>query len=106
MDVNIDNANYEGSTIAHKGGEKLRGYKIGALRGITSNGGIIEEICMSTAKTHDLEMSREMILNSKYLKPGDYFMEDRCFIDLEMFRALTKKGINVILPMKKIWKSI
>ena len=101
LDVNIDNANYEGSTIAHKGGEKLRGYKIGALRGITSNGGIIEEICMSTAKTHDLEMSKEMIMNSKYLKPGDYFMEDRGFIDLEMFRFLVEKEINVILPVKR-----
>ena len=101
LDVNINNANYEGSTITYKGGEKLRGYKIGALRGITRNGGIIEEICMSTAKTHDLEMSRDMIINSKYLKAGDYFMEDRGFIDLEMFRALTQKGINVILPVKK-----
>ena len=66
LDVNLDNANYEGSSITYKGGKKLRGYKIGVLRGITPNGGVIEEVCMSTAKKHDLDMSKEMILNTKY----------------------------------------
>ena len=101
LDVNLNNSNYEGSTITYKGGERLRGYKIGLLRGITSNGGIIEEICMSTAKEHDLEMSKAMIKNSSYLKKGDYLLEDRGFIDLELFRYLNEKGINLILPVKK-----
>ncbi len=101
LDVNIENSNYEGSTITFKGGEHLRGYKIGVLRGVTSNGGVIEEICMSTAKTHDLEMSDEMILNSEYLKEGDYLLKDRGFLDIEIFRKLIKKGIKVIVPSKK-----
>ena len=101
LDVNLDNANYEGSSITYKGGKKLRGYKIGALRGVTSNGGVIEEICMSTAKKHDFDMSKEMILNTKYLKEGDYLLEDRGFLDILTFRKLVEKKINTIIPLKK-----
>lgn len=101
LDVNINNENYEGSTTTYKDGKQLRGYKIGALRGITANGGVIEEICMSTAKEHDFTMSKEMILNSNYLKKGDYLLEDRGFLDVELFRELNKKGINIIIPAKK-----
>lgn len=101
LDVNMDNENYEGSTITQKGGKKLRGYKLGLLRGITPNGGVVEEICMSTAKTNDFEMSKEMIKNSKYLKAGDYLLEDRGFLDIQMIKYLHKKGIFVIVPSKK-----
>lgn len=101
LDVNLTNINYEGSTVTYKGGEKLRGYKIGALRGITKNGGVIEEICMSTAKDHDFTMSEDMIRNTTYLKSSDYLLEDRGFIDINLFKYLNKKGVFVILPMKK-----
>lgn len=101
LDVNLNNNNYEGSTITYKGGEKLRGYKIGVLRGVTPNSGIIEEICMSTAKEHDFNMSKEMILKSTYLKEGDYLLEDRGFLDIDHFKKLNKKKINVIIPVKK-----
>ncbi len=101
LDVNLDNSNYEGSSVTYKGGKKLRGYKIGLLRGVTPNGGVTEEICMSTAKTHDLDMSKEMIINTKYLKEGDYLLEDRGFLDILTFRKLVEKKINVIIPVKK-----
>lgn len=101
LDVNLDNEKYEGSSIAFKGGKNLRGYKLGALRGVTSNGGVIEEICMSTASDHDLKMSREKVINSKYLQPGHFLLEDRGFLDLDTFRKLDKKNINVIVPAKK-----
>ena len=101
LDVNLANENYEGSTIAYKGGEKYRGYKIGTLRGITPNGGVIEEICLETAKTHDLNMSRNVLLESDYLKPGDYLLIDRGFLDIELFKELNKKGIYVIIPARK-----
>lgn len=101
LDVNFHNEKYEGSSITSKGGEQLRGYKIGVLRGITNNGGIIEEICMSTAKEHDFIMSKNMILDSKNLKKGDYLLEDRGFLDIETFRKLVKKGIKIIIPAKK-----
>ena len=101
LDVNLNNENYEGSTTTHKDGKKLRGYKIGALRGITPNGGVIEEICMNTAKEHDFSMSKDMISNSDYLKKGDYLLEDRGFLDIDFFKLLNQKGINVIIPVKK-----
>lgn len=101
LDVNIDNENYEGSTVTSKGGEHLRGYKIGALRGVLPNSGIIEEITMETAKTSDFKMTEEMILNSSYLKKGDYLLEDRGFLDISLLIKLNKKGIFVIIPSKK-----
>lgn len=101
LDVNLENENYEGSTTTHKGGKKLRGYKIGILRGVTPNGGVIEEICMDTASTHDFTMTKNVILKSEYLKAGDYLLEDRGFLDIELFRKLDKKKINIIIPVKK-----
>lgn len=101
LDVNLDNENYEGSTTTYKGGKKLRGYKIGALRGLTPNGGVIEEICMDTASTHDFKMTEKKILKSEYLKKGDYLLEDRGFLDIDLFKKLNKKGINIIIPVKK-----
>ena len=82
LSVNLDNSNYEGSSTTYKGGERLRGYKISVLRGMTPNSGVIEEICMSTAKTHDLTMSKDMVLNSDYLKSDDYLLMDRGFLDI------------------------
>lgn len=65
--MNLENENYEESAITYKVGKKLRGYKIGTLRGTTSNREI-EEIVMSTSKDHDFEMSKKMIEETKYLK--------------------------------------
>lgn len=101
LDVNLGNENYEGSTVTIKGGEKLRGYKIGVLRGITPNGGVIEEICMNTAKIHDLDMSKETLLNSNYLKSGDYLLMDRGFLDIKTLKKLFMKNIKVIIQAKK-----
>lgn len=101
LGVNLDNSNYEGSSVTCKGGKKLRGYKLASLRGVTANGGIIEEICMSTAREHDFGMSEDMIKNSEHLKSGDFLLEDRGFIDIELFKFLNKKGIFVIIPARK-----
>lgn len=101
LDVNIDNENYEGSSITHKGGKKLRGYKIGMIRGVTNNGGVVEEVCMSTAKDHDVNMIDEMLRNSNYFKSDDFVMLDRGFLDIELFKSLTKKGLKVIIPARK-----
>lgn len=101
LDVNLDNKNYEGATVTTKNNKELRGYKISSLRGLTKNGGIIEEICMNTAKTHDLEMSRDFVLNSENLKENDYLLMDRGFLDIDFFKELNKKKIKVIIPAKK-----
>ena len=101
LDVNLNNENYEGSTVTTKGNKELRGYKVSSLRGITKNGGMIEEICMNTAKIHDLEMSRDFVLNSETLKENDYLLMDRGFLDIDFFKELNKKKIKVIIPAKK-----
>ena len=100
-DVNLNNENYEGSTVTYKGKEKLRGYKMGVLRGYGPNSGFIEEIVMNTAKPHDLNMSRDMILESEYLKPGDDLIEDRGFLCIGIIKKLWKKGVHVTIPAKK-----
>jgi len=104
LDVNYNNENYEGTTTTEKGRKKLRGYKIAALRGITLNGGVIEEISMSSAKDNDFKMSKDFVLNSKYLKPGDYLLEDRVFLDIGQIKELNQKEIKVIIPAKKNMK--
>ena len=48
---------------------------------------------MSTAKEHDFNMSKDMVLNSAYLKEGDYLLEDRGFLDIEMLKKLNKKNL-------------
>jgi hypothetical protein len=48
--------------------------------GIVGDTGILEEVKLGSIKQHDLELSREMILNSKVLKPGDMLINDRGFI--------------------------
>ena len=101
LDVNIENENYEESSITHKGGKKLRGYKIGMIRGVTNNGGVVEEICMSTAKDHDVKMIDDMLRKTEYFKKDDFAMLDRGFLDIELFKALTKKGVKVIIPARK-----
>lgn len=102
IEVNLKNKNYENSTcVTGKKGIRVRGYKCSVLRGITTNGGIIEEMNMSTINVHDQLASSKMILNSKHLKKDDILLQDRGFIDLKTFRKLVEKGIKIIMPTKK-----
>lgn len=101
LDVNYDNENYEGSSITFKGGKYLRGYKIGLLRGVTDNGGVVEDVIMGTASTNDEKLVEDWIVESKYLKPNDYLLEDRGFLDIDVFRKLNDKGVNIVVPCKK-----
>mgnify|MGYP004468056821 FL=1 len=56
---------------------------------------------MDTAKTNDFKMTKEFILNTPYLKKGDYLLEDRGFIDLETIIGLNKKELYVVIPLRK-----
>ncbi len=82
MEVKLSNSNYEGSEVVKDSEGTRRGYKLATLRGISGDTGILEEIEFGGIKTHDLALSREMILNSKVLKPGDILINDRGFISL------------------------
>src|SRR5690554_387521 len=100
--VNFNNTNYEGAGVVTEGdGEKVRGYKAGVLRGCLKDGGVIEEVCLGPINTHDLQLVKPMILNSKNLKPKDVLIMDRGFIDLEFIKALSEeKQVTVIIPAR------
>lgn len=102
--VNIDNENYEESSLAHdhNNNELFRGYKLSSLRGIIGDSGIIEEVRFGTASVHDIELSKDIILNSSCLNAGDILIMDRGFISRRLIKYLKEvKKVNVYIPMKK-----
>lgn len=100
--VNLDNANYENSEVIKDDGETIRGYKLGTIRGLMDDSGIIEDIVFGSIKPHDLELCRDMILNSKCLKSGDILINDRGFISRDVMNSLkTKKQVDTYIPAKK-----
>lgn len=101
--VPLANANYENATVAKDDkGKVTRGYKLATLRGIYNDTGILEEISLGTRKTHDLELSRDMVLNSQMLKVGDLLINDRGFLSRIFLNMLkTERGVDVFMPIKK-----
>lgn len=97
--VNLQNSNYENSEVIKDDGEAIRGYKIKTLRGLLDDSGIIEEIVFNSIKPHDLEIYRDMLLNSKYLKPNDILINDKGFISREVINELKAK--RQVIPIKK-----
>ena len=85
LEVELNNSNYEGSEVISDEEGTRRGYKLSTLRGITGDTGILEEVKLGRIKQHDLELSREMVLKSKVLKPGDILINDRGIISREFF---------------------
>lgn len=102
IDVNVDNENYENSTVIKDDGNLRRGYKLASLRGLLDCSGVIEQIEIGTMKTHDLTLSKDILLNSPALKPGDILIEDRGFISREIINHLkTEREVNTYIPVKK-----
>lgn len=102
--VNIDNENYEKSSLAHdhNNNELFRGYKLSSLRGIVGDSGIIEEVKFGTASIHDIELSEDILLNSSCLNEGDILIMDRGFISRKMIKHLkVQRKVDVYIPMKK-----
>ena len=102
LDVELSNENYEESSVVKEDGEVRRGYKLATLRGITGDSGIIEDTRFGTMKTHDLELSREMILQSPMLKSGDSLIEDRGFLSRDVLNELkTRRGVDTFIPLRR-----
>lgn len=100
--VNLDNANYEKSEVIKVDGEATRGYKLGTLRGLMDDSGIIEEVVFDSIKPHDLELCRDMLLNSKCFKCGDILINDRGFISRDVINSLkNQKQVDTYIPAKK-----
>lgn len=103
LKVNLDNTNYENSEVVSADGKPVRGYKLGTLRGLMDDSGIIEEITWGSIKTHNLELCRDMILKSKCLKNGDILINDRGFISRDIINNLKlKRGVDTYIPAKRI----
>ena len=110
LEVNIENENYEGSGIVKekkkdakgKVVEKVkRGYKLGSLRSLLDDGGIITSIAFGAIQVHDLTLCKELLMTSPYLKPGDMVIEDRGFLDGETISQLKKKRrVDVTIPLR------
>jgi len=110
LEVNIENENYEGSGIVKekekdvngKTVEKLkRGYKLGSLRSLLDDGGMIASIAFGAIQVHDLTLCKELLMSSPYLKPGDMVIEDRGFLDGETITNLKKeRKVDVTIPLR------
>ena len=108
--VNLENENYEDSGIVRRkkkgkdGKEKdefKRGYKLGSLRSLVDDGGVITSIAFGPINVHDLTLCKDMIMTTAHLKPGDMLIEDRGFLDGDTISRLKKKRkVDVILPLR------
>lgn len=101
--VNIDNENYENSSIAlDRKGCSMRGYKLASLRGLYNDTGIIEEIVFGTASIHDLALSEELIRTTKCFNHGDVLINDRGFLSRELLNYLkVERGVDSYVPLRK-----
>ena len=100
--VNLDNKNYENSSVVTVEGEPMRGYKLGVLRGVLDDSGVAEEIVFGTLKTHDMEQCRGMLLNTPCFHENDILINDRGFLSREMVNFLkTVRKVDSYLPAKE-----
>jgi hypothetical protein len=109
LEVNFDNENYEGSGIVKRKKKKngkeeeetKRGYKLGSLRSLLDDGGIITSIAFGAINVHDLELCKDLLMSSPMLKSGDTILYDRAFIDgLTISRLKKKRHVDVIIPLR------
>ncbi len=100
--VNLDNDNYENSSVVKIDGETMRGYKLGVLRGILDDSGIAEEIVFGTLKTHDMEQCREMLKNTSCFHENDILINDRGFLSREITNYLkTERRVDTYIPARE-----
>ena len=109
LEVNFDNENYEGSGVVRRKKKKngkeeeevKRGYKLGSLRSLLDDGGIITCIAYGAINVHDLELCKDLLMTSPVLKSGDTILYDRAFIDgLTISRLKKKRHVDVIIPLR------
>ena len=109
LEVNFDNENYEGSGIVKRKKKKngkeedetKRGYKLGSLRSLLDDGGIITSIAFGSINVHDLELCKDLLMTSPMLKSGDTLLFDRAYIDgVRISRLKKKRHVDVIIPLR------
>jgi hypothetical protein len=115
LEVNLDNENYEGSGISRREKKKpdgsieeevKRGYKLGSLRSLLDDGGMITAIAFGAMNVHDLTLCKDILMTTSHLKPGDMVIEDCGFLDGKTISSLKKKRkVDVILPLRSDMKA-
>ena len=105
--VNFHNQNYEGSgVVENKEGEYERGYKLGSLRSLLDDGGIITAIAFGAIQVHDLTLCKDLLMTTPHLKPKDMLIEDMGFLDGKTISELKKKRkVDVTLPLRSDMKA-
>ncbi len=105
--VNMANEKYEGSgVVGNDHGEYERGYKLGSLRSVLDDGGIITSIAFGAINVHDLTLCKPLLATSAHLKPGDILIEDMGFLDGKTISMLKKKRkVDVLLPLRSDMKA-
>jgi len=104
--VNRENENYEGSgVVANDEGELEYGYKLGSLRSLLDDGGIITSIAFGAIQVHDLTLCKDMLLKSPHLKPGDMLIVDMGYIDGATISVLKlKRKVDILIPLRSDMK--
>ncbi len=114
LDVNLGNENYEGSGIVRRKKkengkvveEVKRGYKLGSLRSLLDDGGIITAIAFGSINIHDLTLCKDLLMTIPYLKPGDMLIADRAYIDGDTISRLKKeRKVDVTIPLRSDMKA-
>jgi hypothetical protein len=127
LEVNFQNEKYEGSGVVrrkkkrkdvkgkacgkacgkvHEEDELKRGYKLGSLRSLVDDGGVITAMAFGAINVHDLTLCKDMIMTTPHLKPGDMLIEDCGFLDGKTISRLKKKRkVDVILPLRSDMKA-
>ena len=100
--VNFYNTKYQGSGVVENDeGELERGYKLGSLRSLLDDGGLITTIAFGAINVHDLTLCKPLLMTSAHLKPGDILIEDMGFLDGKTISSLKKKRkVDVLLPLR------
>ena len=121
LEVPLENENYEGSGVvsgkkskkrkktkkgsndkaAEKEERPRRGYKLGSLRSLLDDGGIITGIAFGAIQVHDLELCRDLLMTIPHLKSGDMLIEDMGFLDGKTITKLKReRKVDVTIPIR------
>ena len=100
--VNPENENYEGSGVVANDEDELEyGYKLGSLRSLLDDGGIITAIAFGAIQVHDLTLCKDIMLKSPHLKPGDMLIMDMGYIDGETISTMKlKRKVDTLIPLR------
>ncbi len=100
--VNLDNENYENSSVVKIDGETMREYKFGVLRGVLDDSGILEEAVFGTLRPHDMEQCRQMLRDTSCFHENDIQINDRDFLSREMMNFLkTVRKVDTYIPARE-----